>query len=141
MADLRSRAVDYVPNDAARLCDCSVDTIRRHRSDGKFPHAYRDGSEPNAPWRIPLADLVAAGLFDPAEPRHAPPSAVGDAAAAPGVPPAIDHVDEILHAAQDQIAWLREQNQQLLGLLDRLTSPLPAPAEAPLRAVNERNAA
>lgn len=50
--------------DAAARCRVSVDTVRRRLRDGEFPRAQRDPG-PNQPWRIPLGDLVAAGLLVP----------------------------------------------------------------------------
>lgn len=34
----------------------------------RLPNAYRDGAGPNAPWLIPVGDLVAAGLCAPTAP-------------------------------------------------------------------------
>jgi hypothetical protein len=50
--------------EAARLAGCSRDTIARARRAGRLPDArLQDGH-----WVIPLADLVAAGLYRPAQP-------------------------------------------------------------------------
>ena len=128
MTDLDSTATDYVPNDAARLCGCSVDTIRRYRRDGRFPNAYRSGDEPNSPWRIPLADLIGAGLFNPETVAPEP------FASRPGSTET--QIDRRQHSessrlsdALEQIAWLRQQNQRQLEVIDRLM----APASTPLR--------
>lgn len=50
-------------DEAARACGVSDETIRRRLRSRRFPHAVRDGG-PSGAWRIPLADLVAAG-FEP----------------------------------------------------------------------------
>lgn len=47
--------------EAAQICCVSDDTIRRRLRDGAMPSAARIG-QPNGPWRIPISDLVAAGL-------------------------------------------------------------------------------
>ncbi|MBS1838438.1 MAG: hypothetical protein JST64_12170 [Actinobacteria bacterium] len=58
--------------EAARICGCSYDSIRRRQADGAYPNAEeRDGA-----WLIPMSDLVAAGDLDPTAPtepaRHDP---------------------------------------------------------------------
>jgi excisionase family DNA binding protein len=52
--------------EAAELTGRSKDTIVRARQAGRFPHARLDGHT----WTIPTADLVAAGLYDPAAPAR-----------------------------------------------------------------------
>jgi excisionase family DNA binding protein len=48
-------------SEAAERMGVSVDTIRRRLRAGELPRAAR-GTGSNAPWRIPLGDLIAAGL-------------------------------------------------------------------------------
>jgi hypothetical protein len=48
--------------EAARLARKSTDTIRRRLWEDKVPGAYRDGDGREAPWVIPVAGLVEAGL-------------------------------------------------------------------------------
>jgi DNA-binding transcriptional MerR regulator len=48
--------------DAAALCGCHVDTIRRAEDKGKLANTRRS---PDGSVEITLADLVAAGLLDP----------------------------------------------------------------------------
>ena len=48
--------------EAGDLARCSKDTIVRTRQAGRLPHARLDGHT----WMIPIADLVVAGLYDPA---------------------------------------------------------------------------
>jgi hypothetical protein len=119
------------------LCGCSVDTIRRYRRDGAFPNASRGGDEPNAPWRIPLADLVSAGLYEPAAP-------VPLTFAAPSVttqePTGFSNEQselERLADAREQVAWLRAQNQHLLELIHDLTRSAGLPSRH-LHPINER---
>ncbi len=61
--------------EAARRCGVSTATIRRARSDGRLPGAV----ETDEGWRIPIPELIAAGLMD----RTTPP----DTGAAPSVSP------------------------------------------------------
>lgn len=111
---------DYTPTEAARLCGCSVDTVRRYGEAGRFPAAFRDGDRGNAAWRIPVGDLVTAGLFTPADvptfditmPHNGPP--IG--------PPADPGSDNRLAEATRTIDYLVESNRRLLGLLEALTA-------------------
>ncbi|MCA9851762.1 MAG: hypothetical protein KC461_14110 [Dehalococcoidia bacterium] len=47
--------------EAARICGCSYDSIRRRQADGAYPNAQ----EHDGAWVIPMSDLVAAGDLDP----------------------------------------------------------------------------
>lgn len=47
--------------EAAGLAGCSKDTIVRARRAGRFSHARLRGQA----WTLPIADLIAAGLYDP----------------------------------------------------------------------------
>jgi hypothetical protein len=58
-------------SEAAQVCGVRRRTIRRRHQAGEFEHAFKD---PEGAWRIPVSDLVAAGLrpnivSDPDEPR------------------------------------------------------------------------
>lgn len=58
-------------SEAAQICGVRRRTIRRRHQAGEFEHAFK---EPDGSWRIPVDDLVAAGLrpnvvTDPEEPR------------------------------------------------------------------------
>ncbi len=57
-------APSYSLTEAALVTGKSRVTIRRYLDRGQFPNAFRDdGGEPGpVPWRVPLSDLVAAGL-------------------------------------------------------------------------------
>lgn len=50
---------DLLINDAAKRCGLSPDTIRRRLRSGQFPRSFRDEA---GAWRVPLGDLVSAGL-------------------------------------------------------------------------------
>jgi hypothetical protein len=47
--------------EASRACGKSIDTIKRYRQAGRFPHAVQDRDAAGT-WRIPIADLFEAGL-------------------------------------------------------------------------------
>jgi hypothetical protein len=58
-------------SEAAAVCGVRRRTIRRRQQAGEFEHAYKDA---DGSWRIPVNDLIAAGLrpnvvADPDEPR------------------------------------------------------------------------
>jgi hypothetical protein len=50
--------------EAARLCRCSDDTIRRRLHKNKLSGAFQDGIGTGAPWRVPVPALIEAGLCD-----------------------------------------------------------------------------
>jgi hypothetical protein len=52
--------------EAAALCGRDYTTIRRRRERGQFPGSRRRGDDTGA-WEIPLAELIAAGLWRPAD--------------------------------------------------------------------------
>ena len=84
--------------EAARLAGCSRDTIARARRAGRLPDArLQDGH-----WVIPLTNLMAAGLYHPAQPGDAlTPEAPADD------PPAeIEHPTLQLARAETRIAGL-----------------------------------
>jgi hypothetical protein len=58
-------------SEAAQVCGVRRRTIRRRHQAGEFEHAFKD---PDGSWKIPVNDLIAAGLrpnvvADPDEPR------------------------------------------------------------------------
>ena len=61
---MASKETSYTLTDAAAVTGRSRVTIRRYLDAGKFPNAWRDeadGDSP-APWRVPLGDLLSAGM-------------------------------------------------------------------------------
>lgn len=98
--------------EAARLCGCSYDSIRRRQAEGAYPNAVeRDGA-----WVIPVSDLVAAGDLDPTAPVEAPPadSDSGDAVR-------IARLEAALAAAESEIEFQR-------GLLLKMATRVGEPA-------------
>ncbi len=87
--------------EAAGLARCSKDTIVRTRQAGRLPHARLDGHT----WMIPIADLVVAGLYDPA--TGAVPDTPARAPEEPGDPCA-PPVSMELARAQARIAALED---------------------------------
>jgi hypothetical protein len=53
-------------NEAATRCGVSIPTIRTKLQRGLLPRAYQVPEGQRRTWRIPLGDLVAAGLLDKA---------------------------------------------------------------------------
>lgn len=66
----------FTIREAADLSGWSFDSIKRDRTLGYYPNARR-GDGPNAPWLIPLDDLIAAGRYTP-EPDQDPGLVVAD---------------------------------------------------------------
>lgn len=64
--------------EAAELCGCSYDTIRRRRKSGDFGECRQESpGEHSSEWLIPLAGLVAAGLLDPVAAASDPEAVLG----------------------------------------------------------------
>lgn len=97
--------------EAARLCGVSDETIRRRLRSRRLPNA-RQADGPSSPWRIPLADLVAAGL----QPKL---GADGGAAV-----PEVVHLREALVAAErlldERQARIEELQAHIADLRDLL---------------------
>lgn len=64
--------------EAAELCGCSYDTIRRRRKHKDFGECRQESpGEHSSEWLIPLAGLVAAGLLDPVAAASDPEAVLG----------------------------------------------------------------
>ena len=61
----------FTLKDAAQRCGVSFSTIRRRREDGNFPNAYKTS---DGEWRVPVEDLLAAGLNPSAQPLSTEPA-------------------------------------------------------------------
>jgi len=107
--------------EAADLARCSKDTIVRTRQAGRLPHARLDGHT----WMIPIADLVVAGLYDPAAGAMpaAPPRAPEEPESQGAVPASME-----LARAQARIAALEDlvarQDEELRFLRQLATDTL-----------------
>lgn len=90
--------------EAARLCGCSVDSIRRRQNEGDFPNARLD----DGAWMIPVSDLVAAGHLDPTAPIEvlAEATATEDATH-------IARLEEALARAENELEFNRTLLMQL----------------------------
>lgn len=100
--------------EAARLCGCSVDSIRRRQNEGDFPNARLD----DGAWMIPVSDLVAAGHLDPTAPIEAPPAGPDETAAGAA---RIARLEAELARAESEISFQR-------GLLMQLAARSPEAA-------------
>lgn len=60
-------------SEAAEACGVSRSTVRRKHEAGEFPNAFKAG--PDNAWRIPVTDLLGAGLRPG---RPSPPDAVSE---------------------------------------------------------------
>src|SRR5690349_18503617 len=96
---------------AARRAGVSVDTIRRRLRANEFPRAQRHEG-PNTPWRIPLGDLIAAGLVRAAV-GALRPSDETDVDETPLV--LVMHVavlEEVIALLQRQLKTLKQQTEK-----------------------------
>ena len=112
-------------------------TIRRRLDAGNLPGAYRP--EPGAPWLLPVADLLAAGLR-----LHAPNDTGGDAhpaATPPPTPAQPSELEEWRRRAEVAEAIAEERAEVIAVLKTALAalgpgpvppagSPTPAPTAA-----------
>lgn len=91
-------------NEAAALCGCNYDTIRRAEKKGRLPNTRQraDGTT-----EIAVADLVAAGMLDPLAARADVTELAGRSRA-----------ERDLTAVRQELVVA---NTQLAGLTDRLT--------------------
>ena len=122
----------YTVPEAAALCGCSIDTVRRHLRDRRFPRAFQDGDVSNAAWRIPLPDLVSAGLYQPGPVEPEPPTEPTPVASAEGS----TELAARLQHAERTIEQLLQQNQHLLQLLERTLGAPDQSAQAAVRRVS-----
>ena len=129
-------------SEAAEACGVSRSTVRRKHEAGEFPNAYKAG--PDNAWRIPVTDLLAAGLKPG---RPSPPDAVSEPdervrSATVTLPKAeLDALREQLHAERTRAlvaeARLSERGETVDALKEALSearqraieaAPAPLPA-------------
>jgi hypothetical protein len=103
-------------SEAARLAGCSRDTIVRARRSGRFPHARLADHQ----WSIPAEDLIASGLYHPADrsddPVPSPPPDDDTSSPLASDPAAIDLVrararvaalEDVVARQDDELRFLR----------------------------------
>jgi hypothetical protein len=96
---------------AAELVGCSKDTIIRARLARRLPRAHLDGHT----WLVPVGDLVAAGLYDPAaNDEGALRPALGQSPASPvnmelaRAQARITALEELVARQDDELRFLRQ---------------------------------
>lgn len=100
--------------EAARLTGVSRDTIKRDLEAGRYPGATK-GAAGNDPWVIPLADLEAAGRYQP------PPGvSFGDLLRERSEQEALTQLRMELAQARAQLDARCQELEHLRQLLDRL---------------------
>jgi len=103
--------------EAARLAGCSKDTIVRARRSGRLPHARLREHR----WAVPIDDLVAAGLYQPAGPdTDAVPLLVGESAESAGIELAralarVAALEDVVARQDDELRFLRQLTVETLG--------------------------
>lgn len=64
--------------EAAELCGCSYDTIRRKRKAGLLGECRQERpGDHSSEWLVPISGLVAAGLLDPVAAASDPEAVLG----------------------------------------------------------------
>ena len=103
--------------EAARLAGCSKDTIVRARRSGRLPHARLREHR----WAVPVDDLVAAGLYQPAGPgTDAVPLLAGEGAESASVDLAralarVAALEDVVDRQDDELRFLRQLAVETLG--------------------------
>ena len=103
--------------EAARLAGCSKDTIVRARRSGRLPHARLREHR----WAVPVDDLVAAGLYQPAGPdTDAVPRLAGEGVESASVELAralarVTALEDVVARQDDELRFLRQLTVDTLG--------------------------
>ncbi len=122
--------------EAAQAAGVDRRTIRRRLDNGELPNAYREDGD--GPWRLPVADLLAAGLrLHAPTPATPPPGAPQDTARGQvTAPPAPVHTPDELAQWRERalvaeaLAAERERTITGLELALRALGPGPPVADA-----------
>jgi excisionase family DNA binding protein len=103
--------------EAARLAGCSKDTIVRARRSGRLPHARLREHR----WAVPVDDLVAAGLYQPAgQDTDAVPLLVGEGSESTSIELAralarVAALEDVVARQDDELRFLRQLTVETLG--------------------------
>jgi len=103
--------------EAARLAGCSKDTIVRARRSGRLPHARLREHR----WAVPVDDLVAAGLYQPAgQDADAVPQLADEGAESASVELAralarVAALEDVVARQDDELRFLRQLTVETLG--------------------------
>lgn len=113
----------FTLTEAAAACRVHRATLRRALDDDRFPKAYRDGD--GGPWKIPLADLQAAGFHLSAlgaEEQRTDERDSDDQAELARLRAELQHTRELLQRADATI--------EVLSQAVRALSPAPVPEQS-----------
>lgn len=102
--------------EGAEICGLSDDTLRRRILDGTIKGATRSGPEANAPWLIPIDELVASGLvrgFRPAWSGESAHQGLASHATNPAT-------DRLVEALSSQVAAQQRLIDSLVAQVDAL---------------------
>ncbi len=115
-------------------CGVSKSTVKRRLREGAFPGAFQEEpANAQSPWRIPVEDLLAAGL-NPGKPSPPDPQTpVTEPTAEPTVILRLSEYRELVEAAAQtdvlrELAWAWKAAHDTA---QRQLPPAPAPAPAP----------
>jgi hypothetical protein len=105
----------FTVGEVVHRCGVSKSTVKRRLREGAFPNAYQDDpTNPQSPWRIPVEDLLAAGLNPgkpgPPDPQTPVTELTAESATEPTVTLRLSEYRELVEAASQaevlrELAW------------------------------------
>jgi hypothetical protein len=117
---------DYSYSEAALLCGCHPDTVKRARARGRLPHSYRrqttGGSATNAEWRVTYQDLLSSALLEEGPRRTLPATKATPGPSASEPVGGLENLRLTLAAAEATAAARAEQVETLTRLLEATLS-------------------
>jgi len=113
-------------SEAAKQTGKSLVTIRHYLNSGKFPNATQTAKGKVQVWRIPLTDLVSAGLMDKVSnsPKQPTPEAMAETRATAlevnidRLESELRHTRELLARADQELESYRQRERQLFLALE-----------------------
>jgi hypothetical protein len=121
----------FTVGEVVERCGVSKSTVKRRLREGSFPSAFQDDpANPQSPWRIPVEDLLAAGL-NPGRPSPPdPPTPATELPPEPTVTLPLGEYRRLVEAAA-QAEVLRELSWAWKTAHDTAQRQLPAAPQAP----------
>ncbi|WKN47473.1 AlpA family transcriptional regulator [Nocardioides sp. Arc9.136] len=97
--------------EVADLLGKHLDTVKAWNTAGRFPNRVQDSTGRKA-WRIPVSDLVAAGLLDPSRVED-----VANAVKASRESRKVQHLRETIVRLEERLAAERAISQERAGMI------------------------
>lgn len=108
---------EYSVTQAADICGCHPDTIRRWAKAGKIPGAHQDGEDGFGDWHIPTEGLVECGLLASVATASTEERSLDDPAEAEREAHelTVRHLEETVERLEAQIKFYQSTISQLLN--------------------------